>query len=109
MDPKEIWQTALGELEVVFSKANFRTWFKSTFILELSNEEVVIGVPNGFAEDWLKDKYDPEIQSALKKVIPTLKKVSYKVSGQNTPPKPTVAPEKQTEGPEITHPQLNTI
>ncbi|MCL5407164.1 MAG: chromosomal replication initiator protein DnaA [Patescibacteria group bacterium] len=108
MDPKEVWQTALGELEVVFSKANFRTWFKDTFILELSEEEVVVGVPNAFAEDWLKDKYDKEIQEALKKIIPTLKKVSYKVSGQTTPPKPTITPEKQTEAAEITHPQLNT-
>lgn len=108
MDPKEVWQTALGELEVVFSKANFRTWFKDTFILKVSQEEVVVGVPNAFAEEWLEDKYDEQIQEALKKIIPTLKKVSYKVSRQTTPPKPTITTEKPVEAHEITHPQLNT-
>ncbi|MFA6493400.1 MAG: DnaA/Hda family protein, partial [Patescibacteria group bacterium] len=108
MDSKEVWQTALGELEVVFSKANFRTWFKDTFILSLTEEEVIVGVPNAFAQDWLKDKYDKEIQEALKKVIPTLEKVSYKVSTQTAAPKPTVIHEESPKKePEITHPQLN--
>lgn len=108
-DLKETWQTALGELEVVFSKANFRTWFKDTFIAELTDEEAIIGVPNVFAKEWLEDKYDEQIQEALKKIIPSLKKVSYKVSLPTSPPKPTFSPQDSTKKDlEISHPQLNT-
>lgn len=108
MDPKEVWQTALGELEVVFSKANFRTWFKDSFILDVSDDEIVIGVPNTFAKEWLEDKYHEQIQETLKKIVPSLKKVSYKVATRAVAPKPTVAPELPKNETEISHPQLNT-
>jgi len=78
MDRKEIWQIALGELEVILSKANFTTWFQDTFILTLSEEEVIIGVPNGFTKEWLANKYHGQILQALKKNLPKLKKISYK-------------------------------
>lgn len=109
MDSKEIWETALGELEVVFSKANFRTWFKDTFILEHSDTQVTVAVPNNFALEWLENKYGKEIKEALKKNIPNLEKVSYKVSTQTAAPKPSVLVEqtKDKEEPSESHPQLN--
>ena len=108
MDRKEIWQIALGELEVILSKANFTTWFQDTFILTLSEEEVIIGVPNGFTKEWLANKYHGQILQALKKNLPKLKKISYKVSFPNTPPKPVMTREESSkEPPPITHPQLN--
>src|SRR3990172_7363087 len=85
MDPKEIWQTALGELEVTLSKANFTTWFKDTFILEMDGKEITIGVPNAFTKEWLENKYRDEIFKTLKKLSPTLEKVSYKVSALDRP------------------------
>lgn len=109
MDPKEIWQTALGELEVVLSKANFTTWFKDTFILDLGSEEIVIGVPNAFTKEWLENKYDSQIQETLKKIVPSIKKVSYKVSSVTPPPKPSSpAPEAPKKEVDLKHPQLNT-
>lgn len=109
MDPKEVWETALGELEVVFSNANFRTWFKDTFILEISDTEILIGVPNNFAKEHLEDKYYKEVQEALTKSMPSLKKVAYKVATRTSQPKlnleaPVVAPKNNIE---ICHPQLN--
>lgn len=109
MDLKETWQTALGELEVTLSKANFTTWFKDTFILSTKDGEVVIGVPNAFTQEWLENKYHPEILKTLKKLLPDTKKIVYKVSSQTATPKPTT----QTDTPKeefkkITHPQLNT-
>lgn len=108
MDPKEVWQTALGELEVILSKANFTTWFKDTFILNLAKDEVIIGVPNAFTKEWLENKYHQQISQTLTKILPGTKKISYKVSSQNIAPKPSIATQgiakKETE---ISHPQLN--
>lgn len=109
MDPREVWQTALGELEVVFSKANYQTWFKDTFILNITRDEIVIGVPNTFAIDWLEKKYDKQIREALKKIVPSLNKVSYKVSAKTPPPKPTLsAADASQKEAAISHPQLNS-
>jgi len=80
MDEKETWQAALGELEVILSKANFTTWFKDTFILMMSPEDISIGVPNTFTKEWLENKYHPQIFDTLKKTHPDLKKVSYNIA-----------------------------
>lgn len=69
MDLIEIWQNALGELEVSLSRANFETWFKNTFIKEYKKGSFVVGVPTFFVEDWLKKKYLKEITKALQNQI----------------------------------------
>ncbi|MFA6423078.1 MAG: chromosomal replication initiator protein DnaA [Patescibacteria group bacterium] len=79
MDLEKIWNTALGELEVVLSKANYITWFKDTFIVSSEDGKIVIGVPNGFAEEWLSKKFHPQIFDTLKKTISDLKEIEYKI------------------------------
>ena len=66
-DPQKIWHAALGELEIKLSKANFTTWFKNTFIIEVSQErgEAIIGVPNAFTKSWMEQKYNTYILEAL--------------------------------------------
>ncbi len=99
MNTKQIWQAVLGELEVVLSKANFTTWFKDTFIYSYEKNIVTIGVPNSFTEEWLSKKYNSEIYTALKKLLPDLESVEYKVISQNNPlpaAKPTVNTQQQS-------------
>lgn len=84
MDLIEIWQNALDELEVTLSKANFQTWFKGTFILEFKKGVLIIGVPNIFAEDWLKKKYFKEITKALEhQISEPILTIKFKIA---TPP-----------------------
>ena len=68
MNKEELWQAALGELELLISKANFTTWFKNTFISDYSAERVTIGVPNAFTKTWLENKYHQAILKALKNI-----------------------------------------
>ena len=63
------WENALGELELLISKANFTTWFKNTFIAEENDGNIVVGVPNAFTKVWLEKKYDDKITSALESVL----------------------------------------
>ncbi len=107
MDPKEIWQTALGELEVTLSKANFTTWFKDTFILDFVPPETTIAVPNGFAKEWLENKFHPQILEAIKKIEPQITKINYKISTQGLPRPPKIADSATKEIDAIIHPQLN--
>ncbi|PLX25142.1 chromosomal replication initiator protein DnaA [Candidatus Parcubacteria bacterium] len=68
-DNEKIWQSVLAELELLISKANFTTWFKNTFVDEINNQEVVVGVPNAFTKVWLEKKYHDQIASALEKIL----------------------------------------
>jgi len=66
MTNEELWKAVLGQIELSISKANFITWFKNTSILSNQDGIVTIGVPNGFAKEWLENKYNLFILRALK-------------------------------------------
>ena len=98
MTNDQVWQTALGELELLISKANFTTWFKHTFVVDINETVVVVGVPNGFTKAWLETKYHTVILRALQNALQRqLTRVDYRVESQRhgaavmpvaEPPKP---------------------
>ncbi|HNW55457.1 MAG TPA: chromosomal replication initiator protein DnaA [bacterium] len=65
---KQIWQAILGEAELTMSKANFTTWFKSSFIHNYEDETLTIGVPNGFTRAWFENKFSKEISQIFHKI-----------------------------------------
>ncbi len=89
MDHQELWKAALGEIELAISKANFNTWFKNTNILSNENGQVVIGVPSGFAKEWLENKYNHYILQALQRHDGTVKGINCIIY---TPPRHNEAP-----------------
>ncbi len=81
MNTQQIWEAVLGDLELSLSKANFTTWFKGTFILELDDKAVVIGVPSAFAKSWLEKKYSAELLKALRNITEAnLREIVFKVA-----------------------------
>lgn len=80
MNNDEIWQAILGEIELSISPASFTTWFRNTFITGFNDTQVVISVPNGFAKEWLENKYNQYILQALKKYRPNTKTLRCVVS-----------------------------
>jgi len=49
----EIWETALGELQIQVNKPNYETWLKDTVGLSYHNNCFTIGVPTTFVGEWL--------------------------------------------------------
>jgi len=92
-DNEQLWQAVLGELELNLSKASFTTWFKNTFIIENENDRIIIGVPNTFSQEWLKQKYHNEIFKTLQNIIgQRIKEITYKVqSKKDFKPLPKIA------------------
>jgi chromosomal replication initiator protein len=81
MNTQQIWQAVLGELELSLSKANFTTWFKGTFILDIDDKLILLGVPNAFTKSWLEKKYNSEILNALRSITDKdIKKIEFKVA-----------------------------
>ncbi len=80
MNNEQLWQAVLGELELLISKANFTTWFKSTFIISLDNETALVATPNAFTKNWLEKKYAEQVLRALKNITSDgVKKISFTV------------------------------
>ncbi|HJV32594.1 MAG TPA: chromosomal replication initiator protein DnaA [Patescibacteria group bacterium] len=81
MTTHELWQAALGELELSLSKANYTTWFRNTFISAFEEGRIVVSVPNTFTKAWLEKKYHAAILKALQNVAKEggVREVHYKV------------------------------
>lgn len=86
MTNDQLWQAALGELELLISKANFTTWFKNTFVAATEGNKVVVGVPNSFTKAWLETKYHAAILKALQNAAPDgVGSVEYRVETHHHP------------------------
>ena len=80
MTNEELWQTALGEVELSISKANYITWFRSTNILSKKAGQITISVPNAFTKEWLENKYNKLVLKSLRNLSKEIKEVSYVIS-----------------------------
>lgn len=89
MNTNELWQAALGELELKLSKANFTTWFKNTFITSFQNGELTVAVPNTFTKAWLEKKYHKDIFTSLHSITGgNLRTICYRVEMRSGDPQP---------------------
>ncbi len=62
---QEIWETALGELQIEVSKSNFCTWFIKTTGIRFENSKFSIGVPNTFVAEYLEQNQYSLIERVL--------------------------------------------
>jgi chromosomal replication initiator protein len=81
--PQEIWETALGELQIQVSKPNYRTWFKKTIGLSYRDNKFVIGVPNTFAAEYLEKNQRSLIEKALIGLTSDGVRVVFQVNGKS--------------------------
>ena len=57
---QEIWDTALGELQLQVSKANYRTWLEKTKGLSYQDNQLILSVPNTFVAEYLDKNFAPD-------------------------------------------------
>ncbi len=62
---QEIWDAALGELQLQVSRANFRTWLEKTKGLSYQDNHLILGVPNTFVSEYL----DKNLRSLIEKTL----------------------------------------
>ncbi len=66
MEPaKEIWERALGKLQIQVSKANYTTWLSNSQGLSCQDNTFVISVPNVFVAEWLSKRLYPLVRKTL--------------------------------------------
>ena len=62
---QEIWEAALGELQLQVNKPNYQTWFKGTRGLSYQADKFVIGVGNTFVAEYLDRNQRSLIEKTL--------------------------------------------
>ncbi|HEY0601522.1 MAG TPA: chromosomal replication initiator protein DnaA [Herpetosiphonaceae bacterium] len=69
MNTKQIWQAALGDLQLQLPRSEFDTWIKETTLVDLADNQAIIGTPNIFAREKLEGRYVNPIRDALHTIL----------------------------------------
>lgn len=88
---KEIWETALGIIQIEVNRANFHTWFRNTEGLSLESGLFTIRVPNTFVLEYLAKSQRSLIEKVLSGLLNESVSVHFEISPDlKGPPVPSV-------------------
>jgi chromosomal replication initiator protein len=82
---KEIWQSALGKLQIQVSKANYTTWLGDSQGLSCQDGTFVVGVPNVFVAEWLSKRLYPLVRKTLVDIIGKDVDVRFEIHNREQP------------------------
>ncbi|MCI0531615.1 MAG: chromosomal replication initiator protein DnaA [candidate division Zixibacteria bacterium] len=63
--PGLLWKECLKIISETVKKESFHTWFKKTRGLDFQNGSLIVGVPNQFVGEWIRQHFQNDIQDAL--------------------------------------------
>ena len=69
MQPEQVWQAALGQLQMEIPKSTFDTWVRGTCLLTHEDGSYVIGVSNAYAKDWLENRLRAAVKRTLSGIV----------------------------------------
>lgn len=69
---QQVWEMALGQLQLQMTRATFDTWVKDTSLISVeAGDEYVIETKNAYAKDWLEHRLLNPIQRTLTNIVGT--------------------------------------
>ncbi len=84
---QQIWEAALGELQIQVNKPNYRTWLAKTTGLSYQNGQFVAGVPNTFVAEYLDKNQRSLIEKVLTRITHSEVQIHFQVNdNQANPP-----------------------
>lgn len=69
LNTKQIWQAALGDLQLQLPRSEFDTWIAETTLVDLANDQAIIGTSNIFAREKLEGRYVRPIRDVLQTIV----------------------------------------
>ena len=96
VDPQQLWQQALAELQLQMRPEDFRTWFRDTSIISFDGATCVVGVDNPFNVEWLSTKCAGAVGRTLHRLLEAPVEVQFSVgrseeSAGTMTPRPSLA------------------
>ena len=92
---QEIWEAALGELQIQVNKPNYRTWLEKTVGLTYEGNKFVVGVPNTFVAEYLDRNQRSLIEKTLIGLTHHDIKINFRIetsAREETRPAPKASP-----------------
>ncbi len=99
MKADQIWQAALGELQLQMPKATFDTWVRDTYVVSYEDGTFIIGVGNAFAKDWLENRLLTTVKRTLVGIVGRSVEVRFTVWPKEPPDNSEALPLWQTAVP----------
>ena len=84
MKAKQLWQAALGQLQMEIPRATFNTWVRDAELLAYEDQAFVIGVQNAYARDWLEDRLLSTVKRVLTGIVGRTVEVRFVVWQEST-------------------------
>ncbi len=98
MRASQLWDAALGELQMQMTKANFDTWLKDTFLVSQEDGRFVVGVESPFAADTLQQRLSPMIRKVLSGIVGHDVALQFVVQQKKRRGRPRSLPDAPLEG-----------
>jgi len=83
---QQVWDAALGELQVHVNKPNYRTWLSKTHGIGYEKDKFVVGVPNTFVSEYLERNQRSLIEKVLRGITKDEVQVHFRVDGNHGNP-----------------------
>ena len=81
-----LWEKVCSHLSKELSEQSYKTWLEPLHIRSLSEENLVLAVPDSYFGNWLRDHYHNLIQSTVRDVLGSPRNISYEVVEKPLPP-----------------------
>ncbi len=91
------WKKILVLIQKELSERSFETWFSGIRCLALNSKELIVGVPDAFYGNWLKDHYHNLIQSSADEILGTRPDIAYQTFAPVQPSTPSRVREETRE------------
>ncbi len=91
MNANQIWQAALGELQLQMTKPTFDTWLKNTSAISYEDGSIIIGVHNAYAKDWLENRLMSIVKRTLMGIVDRTVEVKFIVDAKPVKEDPSLS------------------
>ncbi len=104
--PRQIWEAALGQLQLHVTRPNFETWLKNTVGTAYRDGEFVVGAPNAFVAEMLEQRMYSLISRTLENVVKSEVEIRFEVTSlESEPSPPRPADSDRPDAPTLTPPR----
>jgi len=62
---EEVWEKAKKQLETIYPEKTYNMWIRSLAFCGFDDNVIVIGCPNKFSRNWIKENYEEDIAAAI--------------------------------------------
>lgn len=76
-NPQNVWEAARARLQLQMSRSDFNTWVREAVLVAHEDGAFIIGVPNSFAKEWLRNRLHGRIKQALEEAAGQAVEVTY--------------------------------